>query len=181
MELQSDDQSVIAEEINPQTLTNQQKCTNLQSIDKQIRIFTARKEYVTEMRLTLKRASPGQDTETTQKLEADAASLMKKIKTPFKVVCLNYYLAQCLMGTFKYKNAKKRAAEPIIRPAKLTVENNGNNNKMDVDEFKIPRKTFKSSKVPKENNKITATKLINLQFSTLQIMTSRMSPQLLPK
>ncbi|GFS50450.1 hypothetical protein TNIN_185251 [Trichonephila inaurata madagascariensis] len=95
MELQSDDQSVIAEEINPQTLTNQQKCTNLQSIDKQIRIFTARKEYVTEMRLTLKRASLARLPRPPRSWKLMPPAWMKRLK-PLKVVCLNYYLAQCL-------------------------------------------------------------------------------------
>ncbi|GFV31374.1 RNA-directed DNA polymerase from mobile element jockey [Trichonephila clavipes] len=79
METQSDDQSVIMEEINPETLTGQQKCTNLQSIDKQIRIFTVRKEYVKEM-LDIEKSIPCPTTETTQKLEADATSLDENIK-----------------------------------------------------------------------------------------------------
>ncbi|GFW98396.1 uncharacterized protein TNCV_3454251, partial [Trichonephila clavipes] len=59
---------------------------------------------------------------------------------------------------FKYKNNKKRAAEPIIRSAKLTVKNNDKTNKLDDEEFKIPRKTSKGINVPKEDNKIIATK-----------------------
>ncbi|GFT44828.1 uncharacterized protein TNCV_3688661 [Trichonephila clavipes] len=64
---------------------------------------------------------------------------------------------------FKYKNAKKRAAEPIISPAKLTANNN-NNYKLDDDDFKIPRKTFKGSNVSKEDNKVTTT---NNKFAAL--------------
>ncbi|GFU73244.1 uncharacterized protein TNCV_493691 [Trichonephila clavipes] len=58
---------------------------------------------------------------------------------------------------FKYnKNNKKRTAEPIIRPSKLTAKIN--DSKLDVEDFKIPRKTAKSNTVPKENSKITSTK-----------------------
>ncbi|GFY15051.1 hypothetical protein TNCV_4493041 [Trichonephila clavipes] len=67
------------EEINPQTVTDQQKRNILQSIDKQIRIFVARKEYVSQM-LDIEKSIPGPTTETTQKLEADATSLDEKIK-----------------------------------------------------------------------------------------------------
>ncbi|GFX88632.1 uncharacterized protein TNCV_2660431 [Trichonephila clavipes] len=59
---------------------------------------------------------------------------------------------------FKYKNDKKRAAEPIIRSDKLTVKNNDRNNKLDDEEFKIPLKTSKGNNVPKEDNKIIETK-----------------------
>ncbi|GFU84408.1 uncharacterized protein TNCV_4680261 [Trichonephila clavipes] len=44
------------EEIKPPIITDEQKCTNFQSFDKQIRIFSARKDYITEC-LKLKRAS----------------------------------------------------------------------------------------------------------------------------
>ncbi|GFU50317.1 uncharacterized protein TNCV_301501 [Trichonephila clavipes] len=152
------DQSVEMEEINPQTVTDQQKCNNLQSIDKQIRIFVARKEYVSQM-LDIEKSIPGPTTETTQKLEADAASLDEKIKA------LEGNMSELLpcpvplcAHNFKYKNNKKRAAEPIIRSAKLTVKNNDKNNKLDDEEFKIPRKKSKSNNVPKEDNKIIATK-----------------------
>ncbi|GFY68824.1 uncharacterized protein TNIN_85771 [Trichonephila inaurata madagascariensis] len=80
MENQSDDQSVIMEEINPPTLTDEQKCTNLQSIVKQIRIFTTRKDHVTQM-LDIEKRIPDTTTQTTQKLEAEAASLDKNIES----------------------------------------------------------------------------------------------------
>ncbi|GFW03390.1 hypothetical protein TNCV_4939231 [Trichonephila clavipes] len=115
MELQSDDQCVIMEKINPQTLTDQQKCTNLQSIDKQIRIFTARKYYVMEM-LDIEKSIPGPTSETTQKLEADAASLDEKIKAlEGNMLELLPCLVPLCVCNFKYKNNKKRVAEPIIR------------------------------------------------------------------
>ncbi|GFV25527.1 uncharacterized protein TNCV_1147971 [Trichonephila clavipes] len=158
MENLSVDQSVEMKEINPQTVTDQQKCNNLQSIDKQIRIFVARKEYVSQM-LDIEKSIPGLTTETTQKLEDDATSLDEKIKAlvgnmPELLPCPVPLCAH----NFKYKNNKKRAAEPIIRPAKLTVKNNDKNNKLDDEEFKIPRKTSKGNNVPKEDNKIIATK-----------------------
>ncbi|GFT45606.1 uncharacterized protein TNCV_1055591 [Trichonephila clavipes] len=158
MENLSVDQSVEMEEINPQIATDQQKCNNLQSIDKQIRIFVARKEYVSQM-LDIEKSIPGPTTETTQKLEEDAASLDEKIKA------LEGNMSELLpcpvslcAHNFKYKKNKKRAAEPIIRPAKLTVKSHDKTNKLDDEEFKIPRKTSKGINVPKEDNKIIATK-----------------------
>ncbi|GFW33133.1 uncharacterized protein TNCV_2110611 [Trichonephila clavipes] len=43
----------------------------------------------------------------------------------------------------------------LRRPSKLTAKIN--DNKLDVDDFKIPPKTAKSNTVPKENTKITST------------------------
>ncbi|GFX03215.1 probable RNA-directed DNA polymerase from transposon X-element [Trichonephila clavipes] len=79
MENLSDDQSVIMEEIDPQNITDEQKCNNLKSIDKQIKIFTARKDYIRTM-LNIEKSIPGPTNETTQKLEAEAAGLDDKIK-----------------------------------------------------------------------------------------------------
>ncbi|GFY42560.1 uncharacterized protein TNIN_123451 [Trichonephila inaurata madagascariensis] len=67
------------EEFNPPIISDEQKCNNLKSIEKQIRIFAAREDYVSEM-LDIEKSSPGQTTETIQKLEADAASLDEKVK-----------------------------------------------------------------------------------------------------
>ncbi|GFV05285.1 uncharacterized protein TNCV_224971 [Trichonephila clavipes] len=116
MENLSDDQSVIMEELDPQNITDEQKCNNLKSIDKQIKIYTARKDYIKNM-LNIEKSIPGPTNETSQLLEAEAAGLDDKIKA-------------------------------------LEV----NENKLDVKDFKIPRKTAKSNTVPKENIKITSTK-----------------------
>ncbi|GFU08884.1 uncharacterized protein TNCV_1317851 [Trichonephila clavipes] len=116
MENLSDDQSVIMEEFDPQNITDEQKCNNLKSIDKQIKIYTARKDYIKNM-LNIEKSIPGPTNETSQQLEAEAAGLDDKIKA-------------------------------------LEV----NENKLDVEDFKIPRKTAKSNTVPKENIKITSTK-----------------------
>ncbi|GFU11537.1 uncharacterized protein TNCV_221761 [Trichonephila clavipes] len=55
---------------------------------------------------------------------------------------------------FEYKNNKKRAAEPIIRPAKLTVKNNDKTSKLDDEEFKIPRKTNSLAELSSDHNPI---------------------------
>ncbi|GFY77103.1 hypothetical protein TNIN_106951 [Trichonephila inaurata madagascariensis] len=78
MENISDDHSVVMEEINPPLITDEQKCNNLKSIEKQIRIFAARKDYVSEM-LDIEKSSPGPTTETIQKLTPPAWT--KKSKT----------------------------------------------------------------------------------------------------
>ncbi|GFY71895.1 uncharacterized protein TNIN_301871, partial [Trichonephila inaurata madagascariensis] len=164
MELSSDDQSVVMEEINPPIITDEQRCNNLKSIEKQIRIFAARKDYVTEM-MDIEKSSPGPTTETIQKLEADAASLDEKIKDlEGNMLELLPCPVPLCAHNFKFnKNNKKRSAEPIIRPSKLSAKLNKNNN-MDVENFKIPRKTVKSNTVPKEDSKITAT---NNKFAVL--------------
>ncbi|GFT22325.1 hypothetical protein TNCV_3273201 [Trichonephila clavipes] len=74
MENLSDDQSVIMEEIDPQNITDEQKCNNLKSIDKQIKIFTARKDYIRTM-LNIEKSITGPTNETSQKLEVEAAGL----------------------------------------------------------------------------------------------------------
>ncbi|GFX78120.1 uncharacterized protein TNCV_5134681 [Trichonephila clavipes] len=158
MENLSVDQSVEMEEINPQTVTDQQKCNQLHSIDKQLKIFSVRKEYVSQM-LDVEKTSLGPTPETILKLEEEASGLDEKIKA------LEGNMSELLpcpvslcAHNFKYKNNKKRAAEPIIRPSKLTVKNNDKSNKLNDEEFKIPRKTSKGINVPKEDNKIIATK-----------------------
>ncbi|GFU22715.1 uncharacterized protein TNCV_762911 [Trichonephila clavipes] len=152
------DQSIEMEETIPQTVTDQQKCNNLQSIARQIDIFSIRKAYVTQL-LDYEKSSPGPTPETTLNLEEEAAGLNEKIKA------LEGNMSELLpcpvslcAHNFKYKNNKKRAAEPIIRPAKLTIKNNDKSNKLDDEEFKIPRKTSKGINVPKEDSKIIATK-----------------------
>ncbi|GFU20548.1 uncharacterized protein TNCV_859531 [Trichonephila clavipes] len=79
MENLSDDQSVIVEEFDPQNITDEQKCNNLKSIDKQIKIYTARKDYIKNM-LNIEKSIPGPTNETSQQLEAEAAELDDKIK-----------------------------------------------------------------------------------------------------
>ncbi|GFY45541.1 uncharacterized protein TNIN_339351 [Trichonephila inaurata madagascariensis] len=152
------------EEINPPIISDDQKCNNLKSIEKQIRIFAAREDYVSEM-LDIEKSSPGQTTETIQKLEADAASLDEKVKDlEGNMLELLPCPVPLCAHNFKFnKNNKKRSAEPIIRPSKLTAKINKNSN-LDVENFKIPRKTVKSNNVPKEDPKITAT---NNKFAVL--------------
>ncbi|GFW09823.1 uncharacterized protein TNCV_868851 [Trichonephila clavipes] len=79
MENLSDDQSVIMEEFDPQNITDEQKCNNLKSIDKQIKIYTARKDYIKNM-LNIEKSIPSPTNETSQQLEAEAAGLDDKIK-----------------------------------------------------------------------------------------------------
>ncbi|GFY64252.1 hypothetical protein TNIN_149031 [Trichonephila inaurata madagascariensis] len=119
MENLSDDQSVVMEEINPPITFDEQKCNNLKSIEKQIRIFAARKDYVSEM-LDIVKSSLGPTTETIQKLEADAASLDEKVKDleGNMLELLPCPVSLCAHN-FKFnKNNNKRSAEPIIMPSK---------------------------------------------------------------
>ncbi|GFW34829.1 uncharacterized protein TNCV_2698091 [Trichonephila clavipes] len=110
--------------------------------------------------LTLRKRNPGPTPETTLKLEEEAAGLDEQIKA------LEGNMSELLpcpvslcAHNFKYKNNKKRSAEPILRPAKLTLKNNNDKSKnLDDEEFKLPRKTSKGTNVPKEDSKIIATK-----------------------
>ncbi|GFY26527.1 hypothetical protein TNCV_2878571 [Trichonephila clavipes] len=181
MENLSVDQSVEMEETIPQTVSDQQKCNHLKSIDRQIELFNIRKGYVAQL-LDVEKRNPGPTPETTLKLEEEAAGLDEQIKS------LEGNMSELLpcpvslcAHNFKYKNNKKRAAEPIIRPAKLTVKNNDKSSNLDDEEFKIPRKTSKGINVPKEDSKIIATKNKFAALNSLQIRMSRMSPLLPPE
>ncbi|GFW06960.1 hypothetical protein TNCV_1539391 [Trichonephila clavipes] len=181
MENLSEDQSIEMEENIPQTVSDQQKCNHLKSIERQIELFNIRKGYVAQL-LDVEKRNLGPTPETTLKLEEEAAGLDEQIKA------LEGNMSELLpcpvslcAHNFKYKNNKKRSAEPIIRPAKLTFKNNNDNSKnMDDEEFKLPRKTSKGSNVLRRIAKLSRPK-INLQLSTLQIRMSRMSPLLPPE
>ncbi|GFU63035.1 uncharacterized protein TNCV_4186521 [Trichonephila clavipes] len=159
MENLSEDQSIEMEENIPQTPTDQQKCNQLKSIERQIELFNIRKGYVAQL-LDVEKRNPGPTPETTLKLEEEAAGLDEQIKA------LEGNMSELLpcpvslcAHNFKYKNNKKRSAEPILRPAKLTLKNNNDKSKnLDDEEFKLPRKTSKGTNVPKEDSKIIATK-----------------------
>ncbi|GFT67106.1 uncharacterized protein TNCV_1892221 [Trichonephila clavipes] len=107
-----------------------------------------------------RKTKSGPTPETTLKLEEEAAGLDEQIKA------LEGNMSELLpcpvslcAHNFKYKNNKERSAEPILRPAKLTLKNNNDKSKnLDDEEFKLPRKTSKGTNVPKEDSKIIATK-----------------------
>ncbi|GFX37834.1 uncharacterized protein TNCV_3116821 [Trichonephila clavipes] len=106
--------------------------------------------------LNIEKSIPGPTNETSQKLEAEAAGLDEKIRAleGNMLEFLPCPVPLCAHN-FKYnKNNKKRTAEPIVRPSKLTAKIN--ENKLDDEDFKIPRKTAKSNTVPKENIKINS-------------------------
>ncbi|GFV59449.1 hypothetical protein TNCV_4921401 [Trichonephila clavipes] len=134
MENLSEDQSIEMEENIPQTPTDQQKCNQLKSIERQIELFNIRKGYVAQL-LDVEKRNPGPTPETTLKLEEEAAGLDEQIKA--------------LEGNMS----------ELLPPAKLTLKNNNDKSKnLDDEEFKLPRKTSKGTNVPKEDSKIIATK-----------------------
>ncbi|GFR13238.1 uncharacterized protein TNCT_115611 [Trichonephila clavata] len=149
---QVDYRSVNMEDVSVPSLTDEDKCAKLTSLEKQCRILSARRDYVAEM-IEIENAIPSNTSEMTQQLEEDAANLDEKIKMLEGKMCV-LLLCPVLLCThnFKYKSIKKRMAEPIIRPAKLNPKNSKTENVKNND-FKIPRKTAKN--VPVEiNNKI---------------------------
>ncbi|GFT87313.1 hypothetical protein TNCV_1447631 [Trichonephila clavipes] len=120
--------------------------------------------YVAQL-LDVEKRNPGPTPETTLKLEEEAAGLDEQIKA------LEGNMSELLpcpvslcAHNFKYKNNKKRSAEPILRPAKLTLKNNNDKSKnLDDEEFKLPRKTSKGTNVPMRIAKLSRPK-INLQL-----------------
>ncbi|GFR13644.1 uncharacterized protein TNCT_293101 [Trichonephila clavata] len=152
-EPQVDDQTVIMEDVSVPILTDQEKCAMLTSLEKQSRVLSARKDYVTDM-TEIENAIPSKTEDVRQQLEEEAANLDEKIKfLEGKMSVLLPCPVPLCKHNFKYKSNRKRMAELIIKPAKLnpklypkiakTEENKTN-------DFKIPRKTAKS--IPVETN-----------------------------
>ncbi|GFV29563.1 hypothetical protein TNCV_4402001, partial [Trichonephila clavipes] len=99
---------------------------------------------------------PGPTNETSQKLEAEAAGLDEKIRVleGNMLEFLPCPVPLCAHN-FKYnKNNKKRTAEPISGPSKLTAKIN--ENKLDDEDFKFRGKRRKVIPFPKENIKINS-------------------------
>ncbi|GFT72118.1 uncharacterized protein TNCV_2272231 [Trichonephila clavipes] len=82
MDEQVDDQCINMEdnESFPPLLTDESRCLSIHGIDKEIRIFSARKNYVTTM-LEIERNSPSPMEETTKKLEEELLNLGTKLQT----------------------------------------------------------------------------------------------------
>ncbi|GFY62465.1 uncharacterized protein TNIN_135111 [Trichonephila inaurata madagascariensis] len=140
MEQAVDDQCINMEDLGPPTpLSDEQRCLKLKSFDKEVRIFSVRKDYISEM-LEIEKTMPSPTPETTQKLETELRTLDDKIKelegkmTEF----LPCPIALC-PHNYKFK-AVKRPAEPVIRPSKFTQ----NPKNQIASDFVFPKKTVKS-------------------------------------
>ncbi|GFV63687.1 hypothetical protein TNCV_1962331 [Trichonephila clavipes] len=128
--------------------------------------FSLHEKTISPKCLTLRTASLSRLPRPPRSWKPIAASLDEKIRAleGNRLELLPCPVPLCARK-FKYnKNFKKRAAEPVIMPSKLTAIINKNNN-LDI-ELKIPRKTVKNSNDPQENTKITAT---NNKFAALNI------------
>ncbi|GFV29540.1 hypothetical protein TNCV_4489941 [Trichonephila clavipes] len=108
----------------------------LKSIEKEVRIFSARKDYVSDM-LEIEKSIPSPTPEATQTLEAELMSLEEKIKVLEGK--MTEYLP-CPIHNYKFK-AVKRPAYSVIRPAKFKAK--ANKNKFDAD-LVFPKKTVKN-------------------------------------
>ncbi|GFV42884.1 uncharacterized protein TNCV_2593321 [Trichonephila clavipes] len=119
-------------------------------MDKEIRIFSAGKDYITEMPV-IERSIPNPTPETTKKLEDELHILEAKLKT------LEGKMFECLpcpIALCKYNNkikAVKRSADPVIRTAKFTAKANKNlNSNLNLDkDFVFPKKTAKNTTMEK--------------------------------
>ncbi|GFT35163.1 probable RNA-directed DNA polymerase from transposon X-element [Trichonephila clavipes] len=152
MDEQVDDQCINMEdnESYPPLLTDESRCLSIHGIDKEIRIFSARKNYVTTMQ-EIERSSPSPVEETTKKLEKELLNLETKLQTLEGKMTefLLCPIAQCMHNN-KIK-AIKRSADPIIRPAKFTAKANKNlNNKSSDKDFVFPKKTAKNISTEKK-------------------------------
>ncbi|GFQ69700.1 uncharacterized protein TNCT_140381, partial [Trichonephila clavata] len=152
-EPQVDDQTVIMEDVSVPILTDQEKCAMLTSLEKQCRVLSARKDYVTDM-TEIENAIPSKTEDVRQQLEEEAANLDEKIKfLEGKMSVLLPCPVPLCKHNFKYKSNRKRMAELIIKPAKLNPKLNPKIAKTEenkTNDFKIPRKTAKT--VPVEIN-----------------------------
>ncbi|GFU36913.1 hypothetical protein TNCV_2670891 [Trichonephila clavipes] len=122
----------------------------LKSIEKEVRIFSARKDYVSEM-LEIEKSIPSQTPGATQTLEAELMTLEEKIKvlegkmTEF----LPCSIALC-SHNYNFK-AVKRYADPVIRPAKFTAKATKNNIAADFVSLRKQLKTFQRKKWSKSH------------------------------
>ncbi|GFR01423.1 uncharacterized protein TNCT_297161 [Trichonephila clavata] len=129
----------------------------LTSLEKQSRVLSARKDYVTDM-TEIENSIPSKTEDVKQQLEEEAANLDEKIKfLEGKMSVLLPCPVPLCKHNFKYKSNRKRMAELIIKPAKLNPKLNPKlNSKIakteenKTNDFKIPRKTAKT--VPVETN-----------------------------
>ncbi|GFU45538.1 uncharacterized protein TNCV_4774461 [Trichonephila clavipes] len=153
MEAPVDDQCINMEDLGPPSppkFPDELRCSQIKSVQMEMRIFTARKTYVSEL-LEIEKETNGPRTETAQKSEAEMTSLDEKINILEGKMneLLPCPIALCFHNS---KNkAVKRTADPVIRPAKFTAKANNNNsktninskNKNDVIDFVFPKKTSK--------------------------------------
>ncbi|GFY66240.1 uncharacterized protein TNIN_287851 [Trichonephila inaurata madagascariensis] len=122
-------------------VTDEQHCLHLHGIDKEVRIFAARKDYINQM-LEIENSTPSPTPETMKKLEEELSILETKIKT------LEGKMTEflpCPIAMCKHNNkikAVERPAEPVIRPARFTAKANKNNS--DAKDFVFPKKTGKN-------------------------------------
>ncbi|GFU02606.1 uncharacterized protein TNCV_3755211 [Trichonephila clavipes] len=170
MEAPVDDQCITMEDLGPiqPKFPDEQRCMQIKSIAKEIKIFSIRKDYVAKM-LELEESDPSNNKETKVTLEAELKSLEEKIAI-LEGKMTDYLPCPIALCFHNNKNkAVKRTADPVIRPAKFTAKatqnqnknnnskaNNKNKNKIDAD-FVFPTKTTKTApakeieKVPNNN------------------------------
>ncbi|GFW16117.1 nucleic-acid-binding protein from transposon X-element [Trichonephila clavipes] len=152
------DQSINMEDLGPPSppkFPAELRCSQIKSVQMEMRIFTARKKYVSEL-LEIEKESNGPMSETAQKSEEEMTSLDEKINI-LEGKMLELLPCPIALCSHNSKNkAVKRTAEPVIRPAKFTAKatnnksNNSENskninskNKNEVTDFVFPKKTSK--------------------------------------
>ncbi|GFT44129.1 uncharacterized protein TNCV_966181 [Trichonephila clavipes] len=143
------DQSINMEDLGPPPpkFPAELRCSQIKSVQMEMRIFSARKKYVSEL-LEIEKESNGPMTETAQKSEEEMTSLDEKINI-LEGKMLELLPCPIALCSHNSKNkAVKRTAEPVIRPAKITAKatnnkSNNSKNKNEVTDFVFPKKTSK--------------------------------------
>ncbi|GFV84658.1 uncharacterized protein TNCV_4296411 [Trichonephila clavipes] len=154
MEAPVDDQCINMEDLGPPSppkFPDELRCSQIKSVQMEMRIFTARKTYVSEL-LEIEKETNGPRTVTAQKSEEEITSLDEKINI-LEGKMLELLPCPIALCSHNSKNkAVKRTADPVIRPAKFTAKATNNNsknnnisskNKNDVTDFVFPKKTNK--------------------------------------
>ncbi|GFX60258.1 uncharacterized protein TNCV_283311 [Trichonephila clavipes] len=100
---------------SPPLLTDESRCLNIHAIEKEIRIFTARKSYVTTM-LEIERSSPSPMEETTKKLEEELLNLETKVQTLEVKNVAQEKNEQLKTNSFAALNAANKDAEDVTQP-----------------------------------------------------------------
>ncbi|GFY78176.1 uncharacterized protein TNIN_130951 [Trichonephila inaurata madagascariensis] len=131
---------------------DEHRCLKLKSFDKEIRIFSARKDYISQGYLEIEvHTQPYAD--LTQKLEARQRPWKDQDLEGKMTEFLPCPIALC-PHNYKFK-AVKRPADPVIRPAKFTAKAAKNNNSKTLNDFVFPKKTTKNAPTQKKDEVVT--------------------------
>ncbi|GFR19568.1 hypothetical protein TNCT_212641 [Trichonephila clavata] len=104
---------------SPPPITDEQKCAKLKGFEKEVQIFSARKEYVADM-LRIEKIDDSPNKATMEQLESELQNLERKVNF-LEGKVTEFLPCPVALRKHNYKfQTTKRHADPILRPAKLT-------------------------------------------------------------